>query len=379
MMKIQRVSVWAFTRKLDGKTWNPAFRWTERCAPLLVVELDNGARGIGEAWSGYKGVDQILQVLVKNVAPALVGMRVEKPGEFAEVLGSVGSNATTRENAAAWSAADIALWDAYGRYQGCPVWKLLGGTQSKAPVYASGGLYRDDYSLDDLRREARGYRAAGFNGMKMKVCGITQEEDLLRVAAVREGLGKDAWLWVDAVNQLSVESARSFWKAIKRFDVEAVQSPLPPTDLDGLSDLNQNSFPVVAYEAEYCHEVFRRLLNRRAVTHLQYCIPLVGGFSGALRLDEWAKSEGVRSTPQCFSTVVAQAATLHFAAARSNVLSAEFHCFHDHLKALYQGGAGSIEGGYAEAGQGGGLNIAIPELGEQSDGSSITCVLDVSQ
>lgn len=378
MIKIQRVSVWAFTRKLDGKTWNPAFRWTERRAPLLVVELENGTRGIGEAWSGYQGVDQILQVLAQDVAPALLGMGLSTPDGFDKALSRVGSNAATRESAAAWSAADIALWDALGRYQGRPVWELLGGTQSKAPVYASGGLYRDDYSLDDLRREAQGYRAAGFNGMKMKVCGTSQEEDLQRVAAVRSGLGADAWLWVDAVNQLSIESAQSLWKTLEPFNIEAVQSPLPPTDLDGLSDLNHNSFPVIASEAEYSHEVFSRLINRRAVTHLQYCVPLVGGFSGALKLDELAKSEGIRSTPQCFSTVVAQAATLHFAAARTNVLTAEFHCFHDHLKALYLGGAGVIGGGYAQAGQAGGLNIAIPELGRQGDGSIITCVADVA-
>lgn len=378
MIKIQRVSVWAFIRKLDGKTWNPAFRWTERRAPLIVVELDNGTRGIGEAWSGYHGVDQILQVLAQDVAPALLGMQVGTPDGLSEALSRIGSNAATRESAAAWSAADIALWDAVGRYQGRPVWELLGGSQSKAPVYASGGLYRDNYSLDDLRREAQGYRAAGFTGMKMKVCGTSREEDLRRVAAVRAGLGSDAWLWVDAVNQLSVESAKSFWKALAPFDVKAVQSPLPSTDLDGLSNLNHNSFPVIASEAEYSHEVFSRLISQRAVTHLQYCIPLVGGFSGALRLDEWAKSESIRSTPQCFSTVVAQAATLHFAAARSNVVSAEFHCFHDHMKALYQGGAGVIEGGHAEAGQGGGLNIAIPELGVQGDGSIITCVADAA-
>lgn len=378
MMKIQRASVWEFTRALDGKTWNPAFRWTERRAPLLVIELDNGVRGIGEAWSGYRGVDQILETLAQQVAPALLGLTVDTPLHLASRLAAAGQCSATRESSAAWSAADIALWDAYGRQHDKPVWQLLGGRESKAPVYASGGLYRDDYTLADLSAEARTYRTAGFNGMKMKVCGLSMEEDLQRIGAVRAGLGDDAWLWVDAVNQLSVESARSFWKAIERFEVKAVQSPLPAGDLIGLCDLNQTAFPVVASEAEYDHEVFRQLLGRRAVTHLQFCIPLVGGFSGAIKLDDWARTLGIRSTPQCFSTVVAQATTLHFAAARANVLSAEFHCFHDHLKALYQGDAGRISDGYAQAGHEGGLSIAIPELGEQPDGSVITCVVDVS-
>lgn len=377
MMKIQRVSVWAFSRKLDGKAWNPAFRWTERRAPLIVLELDNGVRGIGEAWSGYRNVDQVLKILAEVVAPALVGMRVGAPNEFGEALLGLGGSSATREYAAAWSGADIALWDAYGRATGRPVWELLGGVQSKAPIYASGGLYRDNYTLDDLRKEAQAYRVAGFNGMKMKVCGVSLAEDIKRVHAARQGLGRDAWLWLDAVNQLSVQSARTFWTAMEPFDVIAMQSPLPPTDLEGLCDLNLHSFPVIASEAEYCHETYRRLISQRAVTYLQYCIPLVGGFTGALKLDEWANSAHIRSTPQCFSTVVAQAATLHFAAARPNVLTAEFHCFHDHLKNLYQGDAGQILDGYAEAGGEGGLNVAIPELGKQLDGSVISCVVDV--
>lgn len=376
-MKIQRVSVWAFSRKLDGKAWNPAFRWTERRAPLIVVELDNGIRGIGEAWSGYRNVDQVLHVLANKVAPALLGVTLETPSDFAELLRRKGSNTADLENAAAWSGADIALWDVYGRAQGRPIWELLGGAHSKAPVYASGGLYRDDYTLTDLRGEARGYRAAGFNGMKMKVCGVSLADDIQRVAAVREGLGEDAWLWVDAVNQLTIDSARHFWRALEPFDVKAVQSPLSPSDLEGLCELNQHAFPVVASEAEYRHEVFSHLIDRRAVTHLQYSIPLVGGFSGALKLDERASHANIRSTPQCFSTVVAQAATLHFAAARSNVLTAEFHCFHDHLKSLYQNDAGRVLDGYAEAGRDGGLNVVIPELGEQPDGSMISCMVDL--
>ncbi|MGK9066580.1 mandelate racemase/muconate lactonizing enzyme family protein [Stutzerimonas chloritidismutans] len=376
-MKIQRASVLSFSRRLDGKAWNPAFRWTERRAPLLVIEFDNGVRGIGEAWSGYRGVEDVLRELCQTVAPALIGISINDQEDIAGAVPSLANDLGSRERAAAWSAADIALWDACGHHLAKPVWQLLGGSVSKAPVYASAGLYRDDYSLDDLRDEARSYRREGFKAMKMKVCGVSLEEDLKRIGSVRAGLGPDATIWVDAVNQLSVESAKSFWQAIKGFDVKAVQSPLPPSDMEGMCQLNQGSFPVIASEAEHSFDVFNRLIRRKAVSHLQFCIPLVRGFTGALRLDEWALSGGIQTTPQCFSTVVAQAATLHFSAARSNVVSAEFHCFHDYLKALYVGDAGSIKDGYAEAGSGGGLNITIPELGEQPDGSVISSVVDV--
>ncbi|MNE69233.1 hypothetical protein D3C80_1649460 [compost metagenome] len=114
------------------------------------------------------------------------------------------------------------------------------------------------------------------------------------------------------------------------------------------------------------------------MTHLQFCLPLCGGFSGAVLLDSRAAASGVNTTPQCFSTVFAQAATLHFAAARPNVVSAEYHCFHDHLKDLFIGSAGTIQDGYAHAGEAPGLGVKIPSLGVQADGSVITRVAEAS-
>jgi L-alanine-DL-glutamate epimerase-like enolase superfamily enzyme len=99
---------------------------------------------------------------------------------------------------------------------------------------------------------------------------------------------------------------------------------------------------------------------------------LCGGFSGALALDDLAAKYGVKTTPQCFSTSIVQAATLQFAAARPNVACAEYHCFHDHLTHLYRDSAGSIAQGYASAGNSPGLGIDIPATGLHSDTSVIS-------
>lgn len=373
-MKIRRAHVQLFERQLDGKAWNPAFRWTSRRAPLLVIELDNGIMGVGEAWSRYTDAETVLQTLSREVAPFLAGRHIGHPSDVWNQGIENGLAAARWDSAAAWSAADIALWDAFARDRGEPLWKALGGQRAQAPAYASGGLYRDDYGLDDLRGEARAYRERGFIAMKMKVAGIPREADLLRVAAVREGLGPQARLWVDAVNQLTPESAMDFWHELQPFGVSALQSPLPPENLAGLRHLNSLGVPVIASEAEYRHSEFARLLDAGAVSHLQYCLTLCGGFTGGIQLDKLAAEHGVTSTPQCFSTAIAQAATLHFAAAHPNVIAAEYHCFHDHLQDLYVKGAGDIREGAASAGEGPGLSIGIPEAGLQREGSVIRYV-----
>lgn len=370
-MKVKRVTVMAFERQLDGRAFNPVFRWRERRAPLLLIETTSGARGIGEAWSRYTDSESVLKALAA-MAARVQGREFSHPLDAAH--GLLAPHAAATEPwawAAAISAVDIALWDAFGHEQGQPVWRLLGGSTDLAPVYASGGLYRDAYSLDDLASEMRAYVDRGFRAVKMKVAGLPLDEDIARARAVREAVGSDTTLWVDAVNQLDVPGATRWCTEFAKLGVTAIQSPIPVDDVAGLAQLNRNAMPVIASESEFRPEAFQALLDRQAVSHLQFCLPLCGGFSGARALDMKARAAGVSSTPQCFSTSVAQAATLHFAASHANVVRAEYHGYHDHLKALYRGATAQVGGGMASAGRLPGLGIAIPEFGLQSDGSVI--------
>lgn len=376
-MKITRVEVLHFSRQLDGRAWNPAFRWNERQAPLLVIECDHIFQGIGEAWAGYGSVQETLEILSNEVAPRLLGFEFFATADIGGLTHDKSEYCESKARCAAWSAADIALWDVFSRAIGQPLWKMLQGESSQAKVYASGGLYRDDYSLEELAAETAGYRARGFDSMKMKVAGLSPAQDLERVVTVREALGANGDLWIDGVNQWRVPDAIAFWKLVENSRVQAVQSPIPADDVSGLAALNADIFPVIAAEAEYRQPVLQGLLDAGAVTYLQFCLPLCGGFTGAKRLDEMAARYGVKTTPQCFSTVIAQAAVLHFAAASSNVVAAEYHCFHDHLAHLFIGDAGKVHQGYACAGNAPGLSVSIPALGTQADGSVITRIAEI--
>src|SRR5436190_24377783 len=72
-MKIIGVKVLEFRRRLDGRSWNPPFRWHERRAPLLVIETDAGLAGVGEAWSRQPQTALVLAHLAERYAPALLG------------------------------------------------------------------------------------------------------------------------------------------------------------------------------------------------------------------------------------------------------------------------------------------------------------------
>jgi len=364
-MKIVGVKVLEFRRRLDGRSWNPTFRWHERRAPLLVIETDAGLTGVGEAWSPQPRIALVLDELADRCAPMLLG---RDPLAHASIVTELEARAASSEPwvaAAAVSAIDIALWDLVAQAAERPLWRALGGHSGRVGVYASGGLYRDGTTSSDLAREFGAYVDLGFAAVKMKLGALPLEGDLDRVSSVRRAVGDDVVLWVDAVNQLTRGTAPAWCRSLARAGVAAIQAPLPFDDIAGMADINASLLPVIATEAEHREETFRALLDAAAVTYLQYCLGLCGGFTGAMRIDDRAATHRVKSTPQCFSTAVLQAASLHFGAARENVVAVEFHRFHDHLAAALPATMKRVKSGFVHLDDAPGLGVSPPTLGEQ--------------
>jgi L-alanine-DL-glutamate epimerase-like enolase superfamily enzyme len=338
-MRVIGASVLEFRRTLDGKSWNPSFRWTERRAPLLLLHAENGQTGLGEAWSRQNAVEPVLAHLAQTVAPQLVGRDLDVPARRPESFASMAFvGVEPWVGAAAASAVDVASWDLRAKAMRLPLWQTLTGTTAPgrgvAHVYASGGLYRDGATVEDLAREITSYVANGFTGVKMKIGALSLDDDLARVRAVRDAVGPKVELWVDAVNQLAAQDALAWCRALAGLGVRAIQAPVAFDDVAGMARINRYGLPVIAAETEFRPARFEALLQAGAVGWLQFCLGLCGGFSGAMRLDAMAAARHVPSSPQCFSTAVLQAASLHFAAASGNAPIVEYHRFHDHLSAL---------------------------------------------
>lgn len=376
-MKISAVTVLEYSRQLDGRSWNPSFRWTERRAPLVLIEADNGVTGVGEAWCRQPAIGEILAHLAEAVAPRLLGADVSGPeaialaGRQLRSLRPVAAEAWVA--AAAASAIDIALWDLLARSRHEPLWRTLGGVSDRVPVYASGGLYRDGDGLDALAAEMRRYVEAGFRAVKMKVGALPLGEDLARVQATRGAVGAQAELWVDAVNQLNRENALVWARALADAGITAIQAPVPFSDVATMGRINGECLPVIAGEAEHETAGFERLLAAGAVTLLQPNLGLCGGLAAAARIAAKAREHLVDTTPQTFGTAVLQAASLHWGAANPGVRSVEFHRFHDHLAELLCPAFRTLSEGRVVLGGEPGLGIDLPVPGPQADGGTIRC------
>ena len=375
-MKIVGATVLEYARRLDGRSWNPVSRWTERRAPLLLLHADDGSTGIGEAWSRQDAIGDVLDALSRRIGAAIVGRRIERSDDIRRIAGEVRGDFerdTGWPLAAAVSALDIASWDLLAKARQQPLWKALGGRTNRVSVYASGGLYRDGAGIDDLIAETEAHLAAGFRSIKIKVGGVPVVDDIARVRAVRSLLREDGALWVDAVNQLAAPDALATAAALRNAGATAIQAPVPFSDLAMMAQIDADALPVIAGEAEHRLDAFAALLDAGAVSIVQFNLGLCGGFSGARAISDLAASRGIDVTPQCHATAVLQAASLHCGAALPRVHSVEYHRFHDHLQHALPPATRRVADGILGLGDGPGLGLERLSIGGQADGGTLRC------
>jgi len=221
-------------KKMDGSQRNPRFVWTEKQTLLVFVRTDDGLTGVGESWSDGGSADPFVVFIERDVAPHLVGQDADLVDRCWRVLLDRAIVSTRRDiTYNALSAIDIALWDLKGKRAGMPLWRLLGGHDREVIPYASAGLYKDGQSSEDFGAEYAAYGKRGFRGVKIKVGGAPLAVDVARVAALREAIGREARLMVDAVSNLDVPRAIALAKAFAPYDITWFEQPVDTADVAG--------------------------------------------------------------------------------------------------------------------------------------------------
>lgn len=152
----------------------------------------------------------------------------------------------------AMGSFDMAIWDIIGKALGLPVYKVLGACRTKIRVYAAGGYYEEGKTTSDLAREMESYVKEGFHAVKMKVGGADFNTDVERVGAVRDAIGPDVDLLIDANNKWRAYEAIRFGRAVEKYNIFWFEEPVEPDDFAGCAEIKQElDIPIVAGENEY--------------------------------------------------------------------------------------------------------------------------------
>ena len=291
------------------------FGWSQgwldqRSTTLVKVTADDGLVGWGEgAAAGL--IDGLL-------APLLIGQDpMDRAGLWERMFHALynGNNAVGLAGSAL-SALDIALWDLAGKATGLPVCALLGGkVRDKVAVYATGLYYTEGEFPDRLLDEARGYVAAGFKGMKTKVGGLSIAEDVARVRALRDAIGPDIHLMVDANEAYNATTAIRIGQQLADLDLVWFEEPVNAQDLDAYLEVKA-ALPMAIAGGENLRTryEFKPYLTRRAYDIVQPDIMHCGGITEMQRICAMANACGIQVNPHVWGSPVMIAATLHLAA-----------------------------------------------------------------
>ena len=293
-------------------------RAVKRDAVLVKVETDEGIIGWGEAHHGRcpgaiaKLIDTTLSELVVGMDPLdVIGVwnRVYKMQ-----LASHGMGAAA---AMALSGLDIALWDIRGKACGWPLYRLLGGASRPIKAYAGGiSLGWQDPSL--LAEEAQGHVATGYRALKLRV-GDTPRRDVARVRAVREAVGEEIEILVDANTGYTVDDVRRVMPAYEELGVGWLEEPFPPHDHRSYEEAKAlGSVPLAAGENHFTRFEFTRALEEGTLDIVQPDLSKTGGVTETMRIAAQASAYKISVNPHTSATGINMVATIHLLAAVDN-------------------------------------------------------------
>ena len=255
----------------------------KRDAMLIRVEADNGLVGYapGQASEVAKrGIDAV-------VSPFLTGRTLADPDalrvQFLEGPGR------SLEHLQLYCSVEIALYDLVAKLKGLPISELLGGrVRDRIRLYGSAGMYM---SPAQYAAEAAAIAKLGFRAYKMR-SGIGPEQDLETVRLMREAVGPDFDLMVDAHTwwrmgdrDYSASTIAKLAEDFSQYGVAWLEEPLRPEDHEGYRRLKElDLLPIASGEHEPDEPGYLDLILSECVDYVQMDVVCQGGYATARRV-----------------------------------------------------------------------------------------------
>lgn len=318
--KIDRIDVHLVSIAASGNLAD-ATRKVETIGYLIVrITTDQGLEGIGLTYHEVGG-EATRDLIERAIAPRLVQRDPLETEiiwhDLAQYMRGVGRKGLMF---CALSAIDIALWDLKGKIVDLPLCRLLGGTRRRVPVYASGGW--TSYDDDELVAEMRAMVKDGYNTVKFKVGvegGTNLRRDLKRVAKVRDAVGPDVDLLLDANNCWDAATAIQFANRVRDYDISLFEEPVFADDIPGLARFRRGTdIPLGTGEHEYTKFGLRDLLLADAVDVVQLDGTRAGGYTEMIKVAALTQAWNVKFAPHAMENI-----HLPLAAATGNTLFLE--------------------------------------------------------
>ncbi|MBR5561127.1 MAG: dipeptide epimerase [Clostridia bacterium] len=282
---------------------------------IVEIHTDTGLVGYGEAppTGAITGdtTGAILGALRDHIIPSLRGQEIDALEPLLKRL-----DKSVVHNTSAKAAVDIALYDLYGQMLGAPVYQLLGASRKSITTDITISVNPPE----EMAHDALVALERGYDTLKIKV-GIDPTLDVARLAAVREAVGKNVHLRIDANQAWTPKQAVILLNQMQErgLDIELVEQPVPGRDFEGLRYVTERSYvPVMADESVFSPEDAMKIMQMGAADLINIKLMKCGGIHNALKIASAAEVYGVECMIGCMlEAKVSVNAAVHLACAKS--------------------------------------------------------------
>ena len=315
-MKISSIKSHVLRYELDKELGYSQQYYKHRTAHLVEIETDEGITGWGECF-GPGNIALVNKYIVEKVIqPLIIGEDpINKEYIWHKVYNLLRDSGQKGMPIQALSGIDIALWDILAKKAKLPLYQLLGGkTNSKIPVYGYGMMLQKK-SVEELcelfKEEANQIKEKNFKAMKMKV-GLGPKEDLKLVSAVREAIGDDFKLMVDANHAYNKNDALYVGRGLDEMEIYWFEEPVAPEDYDGYKELKERlKTNIAGGEAEFTKYGWNQLIKNNCIDIAQPEVCGLGGITEYLKVSALAQSNFIPIVNHVWGSALSVAVNLH--------------------------------------------------------------------
>ena len=261
------------------------------------LETTDGHTGLGFGYSKRAGGPAQF-AHAKEIADNLIG---EDPNDIdrlrVKLLWAGASVGRSGVAVQAIAAIDVALWDLKSKRAGLPLSKLIGAHRDSIRCYNTSGGFLNA-PLEAILDNATKSREAGIGGIKIKVGHPDHKIDFERLTAMREHLGDEFPLMVDANQQWDRPTAMRMCKAMEEFNLIWIEEPLDAYDYEGHAELTREiATPIATGEMLTSVAEHQKLMELHSSDFIQPDAPRIGGVSEFLKLTTLAANAGLQLAP----------------------------------------------------------------------------------
>lgn len=307
---------------------------THAKSAVVAIETDEGLVGYGEGAPGILITGENLPGTVAGIEEMKKDLLGLDPTNLEAVYCAMKKSQAHAPSGKA--AVDIACHDLLGKKAGMPVYQLLGGHNNYITTDMTVGINEPEI----MAAKAKAWVEKGFDTIKTKV-GTGIQEDIARIKAIREAVGPDVKIRVDANQGWSAKEAVQIIERLNEYNLELVEQPVPYHDVVGLEYVTKHTnVLIMADEGCFTATDALRIIERRAVDIINIKLMKCGGIREALKINAICEAAGIECMLGCMAeeTNIGVTAAASLGAAMKNITRADLDCTFSLSSLPFQGG-----------------------------------------